>query len=36
MVKPPEEGAEVVVSLLVDDDHNYEGGTYWQFAEGQM
>lgn len=34
--KLPDDGAEVVVHLLADDKQTYEGGTYWEFEEGQM
>ncbi|KAI0413980.1 NAD(P)-binding protein [Xylaria grammica] len=32
----PDRGAEVIVHLLVDDEHLYEGGSYWEFEEGEM
>lgn len=34
--KSPEAGAEVIIRLLADDDRNYEGGSHWEFEEGQM
>ena len=34
--KEPEAGAEVVVRLLADVKKTYEGGSYWQFEEGEM
>ncbi|KAI0904961.1 NAD(P)-binding protein [Ustulina deusta] len=32
----PERGAEVIVRLLVDDERLYEGGSYWEYEEGEM
>ncbi|KAL4912959.1 short chain dehydrogenase/reductase family protein [Aspergillus aurantiobrunneus] len=34
--RSPEEGAEVVVRLLADDANQYDGGSYWEFADGEM
>lgn len=34
--RPVETGTEVIVRLLADDDFKYEGGTYWEFEEGEM
>ncbi|KAI8632437.1 short chain dehydrogenase/reductase family protein [Xylariaceae sp. FL1651] len=34
--RPPERGAEVIVHLLADDSHLYEGGSYWEYEEGEM
>ena len=34
--REPERGAEVVVRLLADDEKTYEGGSYWEFEEGEM
>ncbi|KUJ14081.1 NAD(P)-binding protein [Mollisia scopiformis] len=31
-----EEGAEVIVRLLADDDYTYKGGSYWEFEGGEM
>ena len=36
MGKSPEEGAEAAVRLMLDDEQTYEGGTYWEFVEGEM
>lgn len=33
--KPPEAGAEVIVRLIADE-HEYEGGSFWEFEEGEM
>ncbi|KAI1168885.1 short chain dehydrogenase/reductase family protein [Nemania serpens] len=32
----PERGAEVIVHLLADDERLYEGGSYWEYEEGEM
>ncbi|KAI1305528.1 NAD(P)-binding protein [Xylaria venustula] len=32
----PDRGAEVIVRLLMDDEHLYEGGSYWEYEEGEM
>ncbi|KAL1877677.1 hypothetical protein Plec18167_004643 [Paecilomyces lecythidis] len=34
--KDPADGAEVVVRLLGDDEGKYEGGSYWEFVDGEM
>ncbi|GAD94648.1 short chain dehydrogenase/reductase family protein [Paecilomyces variotii No. 5] len=34
--KDPVDGAEVVVRLLGDDEGKYEGGSYWEFVDGEM
>jgi NAD(P)-dependent dehydrogenase (short-subunit alcohol dehydrogenase family) len=34
--KDPKLGAEVIVQLVTDDKHTYEGGKYWEFEEGKM
>ena len=34
--KEPEAGAEVAVHLLLDDKKTYEGGSYWEYEEGEM
>ncbi|PWY76984.1 short chain dehydrogenase/reductase family protein [Aspergillus heteromorphus CBS 117.55] len=34
--RSPEDGAEVAVQLLGDDEDTYEGGSYWQFVDGEM
>ncbi|GFN20603.1 hypothetical protein AtubIFM55763_005674 [Aspergillus tubingensis] len=34
--RSPEDGAEVVVQLLGDDEGKFEGGSYWEFVEGEM
>jgi NAD(P)-dependent dehydrogenase (short-subunit alcohol dehydrogenase family) len=34
--RSPEDGAEVIVHLLEDDDHKYEGGSYWEFEDQKM
>ncbi|KAL9124413.1 MAG: hypothetical protein Q9217_006255 [Psora testacea] len=34
--KEPSEGAEVVVRLAMDVDGSYEGGTHWEFEEGEI
>ncbi|KAJ9309364.1 hypothetical protein DTO217A2_982 [Paecilomyces variotii] len=34
--KDPVDGAEVVVRLLGDDEGKYEGGSYWEFVNGEM
>ncbi|KAI0535568.1 NAD(P)-binding protein [Xylaria digitata] len=35
-LRSPERGAEVIVHLLVDDEHLYEGGSYWEYEEEEM
>ncbi|KAI0859809.1 NAD(P)-binding protein [Xylaria cubensis] len=35
-LRSPERGAEVIVHLLADDKHLYEGGSYWEYEEGEM
>ncbi|TBU47287.1 NAD(P)-binding protein [Dichomitus squalens] len=32
----PEVGAEVIYRLLADDEKTYEGGSYWEFEQGEM
>ncbi|KAI1424835.1 NAD(P)-binding protein [Xylaria sp. FL1777] len=32
----PGRGAEVIVHLLADDERLYEGGSYWEYEEGEM
>ncbi|RPD63786.1 short chain dehydrogenase/reductase family protein [Lentinus tigrinus ALCF2SS1-7] len=34
--REPERGAEVAVHLIADDKKSYEGGSYWEFEEGEM
>lgn len=34
--KDPKDGAEVVVRLVTDDKGTYEGGTFWEFEQGEM
>lgn len=34
--KELKDGAEVVVRLVLDDDHKYPGSTYWEFEQGEM
>lgn len=34
--KAPEEGAEVVVRLVVDEEGRYERGPYWEVVGGEM
>lgn len=34
--RSPEEGAEVVVQLLMDDTKKYDGGSYWEFVDNEM
>ena len=34
--KDPKDGAEVVVRLITAPDGTYEGGTFWEFEEGEM
>ena len=34
--KDPVEGAEAVIRLALDRKFEFEGGTHWKFAEGQM
>ena len=34
--KEPEAGAEVAVRLLLDDKKDCEGGSFWEFEEGEM
>ncbi|KAI1349373.1 NAD(P)-binding protein [Xylaria sp. FL0043] len=35
-LRSPERGAEVIVHLLADDEGRYEGGSYWEYEEGEM
>ncbi|KAH8693052.1 short chain dehydrogenase/reductase family protein [Talaromyces proteolyticus] len=34
--KLPDAGAEVIIHLMGDDETKYEGGTYWEYEDGQM
>ena len=34
--KSQEAGAEVIVHLLADDEHNSKDGSYWEFEGGEM
>lgn len=34
--RSPQDGAEVVVQLLADEKHTYEGGSYWEYEAGEM
>ncbi|KAI9929951.1 hypothetical protein ASPWEDRAFT_23679 [Aspergillus wentii DTO 134E9] len=34
--KLPDDGAEVIVRLLADEEKTYPGGTFWEFEEGVM
>lgn len=34
--RSPEDGAEVIVRLAADDEAKYDGGSYWQFEDGEM
>jgi len=35
-LRSPDRGAEVIVRLALDDEGIYEGGTFWEFEEGEM
>jgi len=35
-LKDPKDGAEVITQLVVDEKGTYEGGSYWEFVEGEM
>lgn len=34
--KDPKDGAEVVTRLITAPEGTYEGGTFWEFEEGEM
>jgi NAD(P)-dependent dehydrogenase (short-subunit alcohol dehydrogenase family) len=35
-LKDPNDGAEVITQLVVDEARKYPGGTYWEFVDGEM